>query len=173
MSMHGKKQRIALRPFLPTDAPVLAALFRASIAELTGDDYDLDQQEAWSAAADDEVAFGEKLSALLTLIASCDGAPAGFVAVKDNAQIEMLYVAPQAAGSGVGAALCDAAETLARARGTTQMSVDASDSALGFFQHRGYVPQQRNSVSRGDVWLANTSMKKALAQPSEEQTRLH
>ena len=35
---------IALRPYLPADAPALADLFRASIAELTGEDYD---SEAW------------------------------------------------------------------------------------------------------------------------------
>ena len=28
-----------LRPFLPDDVPVLAAIFAASIEELTGDDY--------------------------------------------------------------------------------------------------------------------------------------
>lgn len=59
MSMGVKARRIALRPFLPADTAVLAALFRTSIEELTGDDYDVDQQEAWAAAADDEAAFGE------------------------------------------------------------------------------------------------------------------
>ena len=31
--------KLALRPFLPADAPLLAEIFRASVAELTGDDY--------------------------------------------------------------------------------------------------------------------------------------
>ena len=43
----------ALRPFLPADAPLLAEIFRASIEELTEDDYSEAQQEAWAAAADD------------------------------------------------------------------------------------------------------------------------
>ena len=41
----------ALRPFLPADAPLLAEIFRASIEELTGDDYSEAQQEACAAAA--------------------------------------------------------------------------------------------------------------------------
>ena len=49
---------LALRPFLPADAPLLAEIFRASIEELTGDDYSEAQQEAWASAADDEEAFG-------------------------------------------------------------------------------------------------------------------
>ena len=43
-----------LRPFLPADTPVLAAIFVAAIEELTGDDYSEAQQQAWAGAADDE-----------------------------------------------------------------------------------------------------------------------
>ena len=43
-----------LRPFLPEDVPVLAAIFTASIEELTGDDYNEAQQQAWMAAAESE-----------------------------------------------------------------------------------------------------------------------
>ena len=43
----------ALRPYLPQDAAVLAEIFRASIEELTEDDYNPAQQDAWAAAADD------------------------------------------------------------------------------------------------------------------------
>lgn len=151
-----------LRPFKPSDGAALAAVFRASILELTGEDYGPEQQDAWAAAADDEAAFANRLAGLLTLVAVDGGTPVGFISVKDNAHVEMLYVHPGAAGRGVARLLCDAAETLGAARGSRRMSVDASDTALGFFQHRGYVPQRRNSVSLGDVWLANTTLHKAI-----------
>ena len=156
--------KLSLRPYLPADAPVLAALFRASIAELTGEDYDEEQQEAWSAAADDEEAFAARLAGALTLVALRDAAPVGFVSLKDNAHIDLLYVAPDAAGTGVARTLCDAAETLAKARGTGKLTVDASDTALGFFQHRGYEAQRRNMVPLADTWLGNTSMVKTLGE---------
>ena len=95
--------RLALRPFLPADAPMLAAIFRASIEELTEDDYNPAQQEAWAAAADDEEAFGERLGKNLTLIATVDGSPVGFASLLNNEEIDMLYVHPAAAGQGVGA----------------------------------------------------------------------
>ena len=57
----------ALRPYLPADTPVLAAIFAAAIEELTGDDYSEEQQEAWAAVAEDEDAFGKKLAGELTL----------------------------------------------------------------------------------------------------------
>ncbi len=48
------------------------------------------------------------------------------------------------------------------ARGTKTLKVDAGDTALEFFRKRGYVAQQRNSVTIGDEWLANTTMQKTL-----------
>ena len=38
----------ALRPYLPADTPLLAAIFVAAIQELTGDDYNEAQQQAWA-----------------------------------------------------------------------------------------------------------------------------
>lgn len=152
----------ALRPFLPADTPVLAAIFAAAIQELTGDDYDETQQEAWASVADDEAEFGKKLAGELTLIASLKNAPVGFASLKGKDHIEMLYVHPNAAGRGVASVLLDALEKLAGARGAKSLTVDASDNAQEFFRKRGYVARQRNSVTINGEWLANTTMQKAL-----------
>jgi putative acetyltransferase len=151
-----------LRPFLPSDTPLLAEIFRASIAELTAEDYTEAQQAAWMASAGDEEAFGQRLAGELTLVATVDAEAVGFAALKGRDVVDMLYVHPAVAGQGVGAQLLDALEKLAAARGATKLSADASDTALGFFEHRGYVPQQRNSVVRDDEWLANTTVQKTL-----------
>ena len=90
------------------------------------------------------------------------GSPVGFISLQGSEQIDMLYVHPAAAGQGVGTMLYDAVEKLAAARGAVTLKVEASDTASGFFQHRGFVPQQRNSVSRAGEWLANTTMQKKL-----------
>jgi putative acetyltransferase len=153
----------ALRPYLASDTPMLAQIFVAAIQELTGDDYNEAQQEAWAAAAEDEDAFGEKLAGELTLIATLQNSPVGFASLKGADNIDMLYVHPSVAGQGVGAMLVDALEKLAGARGAKSLTVDASDNAADFFKKRGYVAQQRNSVPRHGEWLANTTMQKQLA----------
>ena len=153
----------ALRPFLPADTPMLAAIFVAAVQELTGDDYNEAQQEAWAAVADDEAAFGKKLAGELTLIATVQSSPVGFASLKGADHIDMLYVHPSVAGQGVGAMLCEALERLAAARGTKSLSVDVSDNALDFFKKRGYAARQRNSVTVNGEWLANTTMEKTLA----------
>lgn len=154
-----------LRPFLPDDVPMLAAIFGASIQELTGDDYSEAQQEAWMAAAETEE-FGKQLAADLTLIATLDGSPVGFASLRGTDHIRMLYVHPAVSRQGIATMLVDALEKLAGGRGAAALTVDASDTAQNFFARRGYAAQQRNSITINGEWLANTTMKKTLgAQP--------
>lgn len=154
--------RLALRPYLAEDTPLLREIFRDSIADLTDEDYTPAQQEAWASIADDEAAFGKKLASQLTLVGTLEGSGVGFASLAGQDKIDMLYVHPAAAGQGVGQLLLDALEKLAGARGAPKLVVDASDNARGFFEKRGYVAQQRNTVSIGEEWLANTTLHKTL-----------
>jgi len=151
----------ALRPYLPADTPVLAAIFAAAIGELTGDDYTEEQQEAWMAVAEDEE-FGRRLAADLTLIATMQDSPVGFASLRGKDHIRMLYVHPSVARQGVASMLVDALEKLAGGRGAEKLTVDASDSAAEFFRKRGYAAKQRNSITINGEWLANTTMQKTL-----------
>jgi putative acetyltransferase len=151
-----------LRPFLPADTPVLAAIFAAAIEQLTGDDYSEAQQQAWASVAEDEEQFGKRLASELTLIATLQNSPVGFAALKGADHIDMLYVHPGAVGQGVATLLVEALEKLAGGRGAKSLTVDASDNATEFFAKRGYVAKQRNSVTVNGEWLANTTMQKTL-----------
>jgi putative acetyltransferase len=153
----------ALRPFLSEDTAVLAAIFAAAIEELTGDDYSEAQQQAWAGAADDEEQFGKRLASELTLIATLQNSPVGFASLKGADHIDMLYVHPSAAGQGVASMLIEALEKLAGGRGAKALTVDASDNATEFFLKRGYVANQRNTVTVNGEWLANTTMQKTFA----------
>ena len=65
--------KLAMRPMLPADVPILADIFRASIEELSADDYTPAQQAAWASAADDEEEFAARISGELTLVATLSG----------------------------------------------------------------------------------------------------
>src|SRR5262249_54416569 len=147
------KPKLGLRPFLPADAPLLAEIFRASIAELTGDDYSETQQEAWAATADDQATFTARLANTLTLLGTIGASPVGFASLADKERVDMLYVHPAAAGQGVGSMLIDALEKLAASRGAPRLTADVSDSAQDFFRRHGFVATQRNSVQFGGEWL--------------------
>ena len=162
MSARAKTQ-FALRPFLPQDTPFLADIFRASVEGLTEDDYTPAQQDAWASEADDLEAFAERLGKHLTLIATMEGSPIGFITLDAPTDIGLFYVHPAVAGQGAGRMLYEAVEKISASRGTTHLNVDASDTARDFFSRRGFAPEQRNTVAVGNEWLSNTTMKKKLA----------
>ena len=161
--MSAETEEAMLRPMLPADVPVLAAIFQASIEDLTGEDYDERQRLAWSAAADDEATFGKRLGAWLTLVATVRGAPVGFVALEGREKIRMLYVYPRAVRRGIASLLLNAVERLAAGRGSPQLDVDASDTARPFFEARGFEALRRQTTMLGEVWFGNTRMRKDLA----------
>ena len=152
----------ALRPFLIEDTPLLAEIFRASIEELTADDYSESQQKAWASAADDEEELARRLSGQLTLVVTMDGSAVGFASLANNERIDLIYVHPAIAGQGAGTILVDALEKLGLARGAKRLTADVSDSAQDFFEKRGFTATQRNTVQRGGEWLTNTTMEKKL-----------
>ena len=156
-------RKAGMRPFLSEDTPVLASIFAAAVEQLTGDDYNESQQEAWAGVTDDEDEFGKRLASQLTLIATLQNSPVGFASLKGAGHIDMVYVHPAAAGQGVASMLVDALEKLAGGRGAKSLTVDVSDNALEFFSKRGYVANQRNTVTVNGEWLANTTMHKTLA----------
>ena len=160
--MAEAKPQIGLRPMLPTDLPVLAEIFRASIEGLTDEDYSIEQQEAWAARADDLESFGGRLTSNLTLVATLEQAPIAFASLESDRKIDMLFVHPGAVRHGAATKLVDALETLAAGRGTVRVTTDASDTARPFFDQRGYVADQRNTIMLGDEWLSNTTMHKDL-----------
>lgn len=156
-----------LRPFLPADLAVIVDIFQASVAELTGEDYSEAQQEAWMLQAEEDD-FVQKLAKDLTLVATVEGSPVGFIALKGNELIEFFHVHPAVAGQGIGSMLYDAIEKLATARGAPRLVAEVSDNAQPFFQKQGFQPQRRNTLSLGDEWLGTTTMEKRLA-PAEDR----
>jgi len=166
----GQQFNAGLRPFLPSDGPVLAEIFREAIHVLAEDDYDDAQRDAWASTADDEEAFAGRLAGNLTLVAVVGGSPAGFASLRGKDHIDMLFVHPSAAGQGVGAMLLGALEKLATARGATALTADVSDVASHLFGKLGFEPQRRETVDIDGVWLGRTMMRKQLAGNNDKNT---
>lgn len=150
-----------LRPFLPADTERLQDLFAQSIEELTQDDYDADQRLAWIERGADTAKFADRLAKAVTLVVEVDGEILGFASLKENREIDMLFVHPFYVGEGVATTLLDALERIAKARGAKELTADVSDTAQDFFQSRGWQAVTRNNIPADDVWLANTTMKKS------------
>jgi putative acetyltransferase len=153
---------VSLRPFLPSDIASISELIQASINELGSEDYSADQCAAWGETLSDEAKLVERLSKSVTLLALHEDEPCGFIALKDNIIIDLIYTAPHFAQKGVATFLCGAIELLATGRKSTKLIVDASDTAVPLFTKLKFTPVQRNTVTINGQWLANTTMQKEL-----------
>jgi putative acetyltransferase len=168
MSPTSRQTNYPVRPFLPGDTPALRELFAQCIDELCQEDYNEDQRIAWISRVEDARAFAKHLGGMVTLVVMIDGDYAGFASLKDNTVLEMLYVSPHYAGEGVGAALVETMERLATARGAKELTVASSETAVMFFEARGYIASSRNLIPIDDQWLSNTTLVKTLgAEPAK------
>jgi putative acetyltransferase len=124
----------SLRVYQPRDLPAIAALYQASISQLTAKHYDAEQRQAWAATAANMPAW----------------------------QTRLLVTAPGYARQGVATALYAAAETRLRASGAHELFTEASLGAQAFFARQGFSVQQTQTVTRGAVTLPRMLMRKTL-----------
>ncbi|WP_417134186.1 GNAT family N-acetyltransferase [Rubneribacter badeniensis] len=97
-----------------------------------------------------EVGPGVEGVAALAVAYGADGAPCGFAGMQDG-RLEMLFVAPEARGRGVGSALL----SLAVERfGVEALDVNEQNpQAVGFYEHEGFVVAGRSPVDdAGRPW---------------------
>lgn len=77
------------------------------------------------------------------IILGHDESPAGFMGIEGN-KIEMLFLAPEYIGLGLGGKLTDIA---LRDYGTTQVDVNEQNAAaLGFYLHKGFHTVSRDAL---------------------------
>ncbi|MFN0263040.1 GNAT family N-acetyltransferase [Tepidamorphus sp. 3E244] len=152
-----------LRRYVEADLDAVLRVFRDSVGTLAAEHYDADQRAAWQSAADDGAAFGARFDGLSMLVAERDGEIVGFAGRAGNL-IDFLFVAPQAARTGIASALYAALEAEALDAGEDMLTTEASHAARSFFEGQGFTFVRENRRERNGVVLTNNTMTKPLAQ---------
>jgi putative acetyltransferase len=154
---------MTVRRYREGDAAALCDIFFRSVRELGPAKYDAAQVRVWAPDVPDTVAWGRRMRENATFVAvHDDGAPAGWIELEANGHVEMLYCAPDAAGRGVAALLSAAAERVARERGLTRLTTDASRFAESFFLKQGWTVDEHETVTRFGVEIQRARMSKTL-----------
>lgn len=154
---------LSVRPWQPSDAAALSALYVASVRELGARDYSRAQIEAWASLAPSAEALAGRMEDGRTrLVAILEAQVAGFVDVEPGGHIDLLYVAPEAAGAGVGRLLLETAEALARASGARRLHAEASETARPVFERLGYSVISRRDFDVAGVPIHNWAVEKPL-----------
>lgn len=152
-----------IRPFEPTDAPALAALFHASVHQAGIRDYSPEQVAAWSPSPPNPERYLRQAEGRAFLVAvDDDGRAIGYGDLEPDGHIDHLYCRPDRVGTGVGSAIYAALEAVARLAGIAVLFVEASESARRLFERRGFGIDARNDFTIDGVAIHNYRMSKQI-----------
>ena len=154
---------IAIRAAESEDLEALGRCFRESIEGLTGDHYDAGQRSAWASASADASAWVSRLGELEVLLAEQGGTVQGFLAYRPDGLVDLLYVRPAFARTGVATRLHECAARRLRDAGCRALHTAASLVAEPFFARLGYEVVGREVVERAGVGLPRARMQLRLA----------
>ena len=153
---------LTIRAFQPGDALEIMRLFRDTVHNVNSRDYTPEQVEAWAPALMDEPRWHERLRANFTYVAEAGGQIVGFSELERGGRIATLYVHHRYQTQGIGSRLLSDTETRARALGARRLTAEASLTAYGFFQRRGFKLVRAQDVDLRGVSFRNFIMERVL-----------
>lgn len=128
------------RDYRPTDAPALAAVYRAAILETGCEAYSAEQCAAWAASADDAAAWAARLQDNWVRVAvdDADEEIIGFGGILMPGHIDLLFTTPDTNRQGVASLILEDLLELAGAMRTKKITATASELARPFFEKHGF-----------------------------------
>lgn len=155
---------IVIRPYTETDAPYLAAIFYNTIHKVNMKDYTEEQLNVWAPSSSLQAeSWMQKWRKLPPLVAMCNNRIAGFAEFESNGHIDCFYCHHEYQGRGVGSALMAAIEQRAREIKLNHIFAEVSITAKPFFEAKGFVVKNEQSVDIRGVALTNFVMIKTFA----------
>jgi putative acetyltransferase len=152
-----------IRDYRAEDAAGLARLFYETVHAVNLADYTPVEVAAWAPTIPDTAPWHRRLAQGRTLVAEDGTGLLGFCLLEPEGCVDMLYVRQDAVRRGVGSALLERSEALARGLGLTRLLTEASRTARPFFARHGYRVTGEQSVERFGVTLTYFEMEKELA----------
>ena len=154
---------VVVRPYAPSEAGVILAIFRAAVRIGARRDYSQEQVEAWAPDEIDFTGWSARRTGRLTWVAEVAGEPEGFTDLEPNGHLDMLYVHPDHHRRGVATALLATAEASARAKKLRRLYTEASLTARPAFEASGYRVIAAQTVQFNGRSFRNFRMEKRLA----------
>jgi putative acetyltransferase len=149
---------IRVRPYRKVDSRQTFAVFVDAVHNGTTAFYTAEERAAWAGTGVMPEDWHPRLADHITYVATTGGAIAGFMTMGRDGHIDLAYVAPAQARSGIGGALYAALLAEARTMGLVRMDTGASHLAKRFFLRHGWQIEARQSVIRHGVALTNFRM---------------
>jgi len=163
MSKAQAEARLGIRLARQADAEAMFALHRRSVLTLCREAYTAHQLDAWFVERSPAI-YAPALAAQRIHVACRGDALVGFVGFEPG-EVTLLFVDPDASGSGVGQALFEFGLAAARVGHSGPLRVVATKNALRFYERHGFAETGRFMLERGDpvVLIEVVEMQQAAA----------
>lgn len=153
---------IILIPYEINYADALAEIFHAAVRIGAASDYSKEQLCAWAPDTVEQEAWHVKRSLYPTWVALYETLPAGFIDLKLDGYIDMLYVHPDFHRRGIASTMLRHIFKEAEQRSIKQLFVEASITAHSFFESMGFSTIRHQVVFYNGQSFTNFQMQKML-----------
>lgn len=156
---------VSIRSMRSEEARRFLEIHHESVRGIAAKDYPASGIDGWAPITDEIVKrFLSNCDHEIRLMAEIDAQPVGIGAiVLSNSELRACYVVPSAARRGVGAALVEEIERIAREHGLAYLRLESSLTAEPFYAALGYKAEERGElVLASGVPMAAIKMRKQL-----------
>jgi len=151
-----------LREYQPSDAEILAAIYRDAVLEIGSSAYDTKQVKVWSSFSADLVQFNNALSQGLTIVALHNGQLVAFGQLNPPDHIALLYTASSFARMGYATKIYQRLETQAIVQKVERLYTEASRISKHFLLKMGFHLIETEIVERQGVEFERFKMEKII-----------
>ena len=151
-----------IRRLLDDEYEDVVKLIRETVHTVCTKDYTREELDAWAPENFDVRKFRTNLSPCFNIVAFEKGKLVGFLSMERSGYINRLYTHKDYLKKGIATALYNQAELWAKEHKITQISLDSSKTAEGFYLKMGFKESGISIIKHGDIVFRNTVMKKTL-----------
>lgn len=158
-----------LRPYRAADKRILQQLFFDTVHTVNARDYTPEQLNVWAPHEPNRESWA-RLDDQHCFIVESQKVMVGFASLSKEGLVDFLFVHKDFQGRGIATTLLKQLERVARKKGFSSLTTEASITARGFFEKRGFVAQSENRKILQGVDFLNFKMEKALPSVATNNT---
>jgi len=153
---------ISIRLSKPGDLWEIQRMLVETISTICKNDYSPEQIEVWTSSVKNTQRWTGKLTSQYFLVAELDNKIVGVASLENNSYLDFLYVHKDYQRQGIADRLYFEIEREAIKRKATSIRSDVSKTARPFFEKKGFITTETQTIKILEVEIVNYKMTKTI-----------
>ncbi len=162
MNANSETGDLHVRRYRAGEEAVLQELFFQTIRTVNLRDYSPEQVRAWAPDEMDKERWRTRIAGMNPFVCVSEDQITGYAGLLPTGHVDHFFVHRDWQRRGVGRALMQSLLEEAAALSLSELTSDVSITARPFFEVHGFLVEQQQTVSLGEVNLTNFRMKRNL-----------